>query len=293
MICRMDRWTGIVLCVVCFLACKGNADFSDVMPEPVTLSAEECRQEITEIDRLVFAEGPFDQARRDSLAGKLEQLARRLKASSDSRFVAIEVLEVRRLAMVAKRAPAKPPPSMLSDQCMRIRSDVFDDRSWFARRASDLESLPAGAPPSVAVSLAKPATSPTSSPAGVSAALELEGRWRVNEIYRNGRPIHDPEQSGALWAFAGNQLSISGPAGKSSHYTVTSIRDARGTALWLQSHEAATGTAENGWMTYALADGTLKVAFQDGLGDRPESFEPPGERSEPLFLTLLLKRESR
>ena len=46
-------------------------------------------------------------------------------------------------------------------------------------------------------------------------------------------------------------------------------------------------------MIYALADGTLKVAFQDGLGDRPESFEPLGERSEPLFLTLLLRRESR
>ena len=106
----MRRWMGIVLCVVCAWACKGNADFSDVMPEPVTLSAEEYRQEITDIDRLIFAEGPFDQARRDSLAGKLEQLARRVKASSDSRFIAIEALEVRRLAGMAKRAPAKSRP---------------------------------------------------------------------------------------------------------------------------------------------------------------------------------------
>ncbi|SRR6266508_2231126 len=29
---------------------------------------------------------------------------------------------------------------MLSDQWIRIRSNVFDDRSWFARRAADLES---------------------------------------------------------------------------------------------------------------------------------------------------------
>ncbi len=292
MICRRPRWPGIVLCVLGIWACRGKADFSDVMPEPVTLSAEEYRQEITDIDRLVFAEGPFDQARRDSLAGKLEQLARRLKASSDSRFIAIEVLEVRRLAMVARRAPAKPPPSVLSDQWMRIRSNVFDDRSWFARSASELEPLPASGPPPAALSLAKPAPEPASSPAGVSAAHELEGRWRVNEINGNGKPIHDPEQSGALWVFAGNQLSISSPAGKSSRYTVTPIHDARGTALWLQSHDSATGAAENGWMIYALADGTLKVAFQDGLGDRPESFEPPGERSEPLFVTLLLRRES-
>ena len=128
-----------MLCLVCAWACKGNADFSDVMPKPVTLSAEDYRAEITDIDRLVFAEGPFDPARRDSLAGKLEQLARRMKASSDSRFIKIEVLEVRRLAEVAKRAPVNPPAPMLSDQWMRIRSNVFDDRSWFARSASDLE----------------------------------------------------------------------------------------------------------------------------------------------------------
>ena len=138
-ICRRRRWTGIVLCVVGAWACKGNADFSDVMPAPVTLSAEEYRAEITDIDRLVFAEGPFDKARRASLAGRLEELARRMKASSDSRFIKIEVLEVRRLAEVAKRAPPNPPAPMLSDQWMRIRSNVFDDRSWFARSASDLE----------------------------------------------------------------------------------------------------------------------------------------------------------
>ena len=109
------------------------------MPAPVILAAEDYRREIAEIDRLVFREGPFDDARRTALAGELEGLARRMKAASDSRFITIEVLEIRRLAEMAKRAPAKPPPGMLSDQWMRIRSNVFDDRSWFARSAADLE----------------------------------------------------------------------------------------------------------------------------------------------------------
>ena len=127
------------MAVMSAFSCRGNADFSDAMPAPVILSAEDYRREITEIDRLVFAEGPFDEARRKALVAELEGLALRMKKSSDSRFIAIEVLEVRRLAEVAKRAPAKPPPPMLSDQWMRIRSNVFDDRSWFARSAADLE----------------------------------------------------------------------------------------------------------------------------------------------------------
>jgi hypothetical protein len=135
---RLRPWAGIVLCVAGVWACRGNADFSDVMPAPVILPAEEYRTEITGIDRLVFAEGLFDETRRDALAGKLEELALRMKASSDSRFITIEALEVRRLASVAKRVPAQPPPRMLSDQWMRIRNNVFDDRSWFARRAADL-----------------------------------------------------------------------------------------------------------------------------------------------------------
>ena len=126
--------------------CHGDADFSDAMPAAVTLNADAYRSEITGIDRLVFAEGSFDASRRQSLAGRLDELARRMKASSDSKFIAIEVLEVRRLAEVAKRVPAKPPPQMLSNQWMRIRANVFDDRAWFARSAADLEAVPANEP---------------------------------------------------------------------------------------------------------------------------------------------------
>jgi hypothetical protein len=135
----MRRLPVILIAVLSAWSCRGNADFSDAMPAPVILAAEDYRREIAEIDRLVFRQGLFDDARRTALAGELEGLSRRMKAASDSRFIAIEVLEIRKLAEMAKRAPAKPPPGMLSDQWMRIRSNVFDDRSWFARSAADLE----------------------------------------------------------------------------------------------------------------------------------------------------------
>jgi hypothetical protein len=150
------RSAALLLCVAAAWACQGDADFSDAMPDPVILSAEEYRQEITDIDRLVFAEGAFGETRRASLAAKLEELAGRMKASSDSRFIAIEVLEIRRLAAVAKRLPADAPRAAFNDQWMRIRSNVFDDRSWFARRAADLEPLP----PSGSIPADAPAQAP-------------------------------------------------------------------------------------------------------------------------------------
>ncbi len=122
--------------------CRGDADFSDAMPAPVTLKAEDYRREILAIDRLVFAPGPFDPGRRSSLAKELEDLASRVKGVSDSRFLAIEALELRRLGSIAKGMPANAPRTALENNWMRIRSNLFDDRSWFARRAADLDPGP-------------------------------------------------------------------------------------------------------------------------------------------------------
>lgn len=87
----------------------------------------------------------------------------------------------------------------------------------------------------------------------------------MKEIYGDGKLRDVPEQSGAFWTFVGNQLSMSSPAGESSRFTVTPIRDARGTALWLKSDDSA-AVAESGWMIYELVDGTLKVAFSGRPG---------------------------
>src|SRR5439155_25342582 len=79
--------TAAALAVLCLWACKGDADFSDAMPAPVTLNADVFRREISDIDRLVFEEKPFVETRREALASRLEDLAGRVRASSDSRFI--------------------------------------------------------------------------------------------------------------------------------------------------------------------------------------------------------------
>jgi hypothetical protein len=133
--------------VLSLAACRGDADFSDAAPTPVTLSAEDYEREIREIDRLVFEERPLGPDRRESLAAKLEELAKRVKASSDSRFIAIEALEIRRLAAGTRNLPSDAPRTSLHNEWMRIRNNLFDDRSWFARSAADLEPPPGGPTP--------------------------------------------------------------------------------------------------------------------------------------------------
>ena len=122
-------------------ACKVDADFSDVAPKPVILNADEYRKEITGLDRLIFGEGTFREARRAALAKKLGELAERVRASSDSPFIALEALEIRRLAEAVKSVPDGASPTSFQNEWMRIRNNLFDDRSWFARSAADLEAI--------------------------------------------------------------------------------------------------------------------------------------------------------
>jgi uncharacterized protein (TIGR03067 family) len=279
--------------VLAAAACRGNADFSDAAPEPVTLDADAFRGEITSIDRLVFAEGAFQQERRDELARDLEGLAARVKAASGSRFAALEALELRALAGAARNRPAE----ALRNEWMRIRNNLFEDRAWFARSAADLEP---------AAEISEPENARGAAVAGSGAAVSrpvaaaaagsrgLAGRWRVRAIRGNGRAVSDSELESALWVFSEDELLVEAPAGQRIRYRVTRVEDTRGTALYVESDAsagAAAGKAERGWMLYELRESGLRVAFFDGLGDRPEGFEPPPGRSEPLFLVLDLARE--
>jgi hypothetical protein len=112
------------------------------MLQVVILNADEYRQEITDIDRLVFDEKPFDKGRRTLLATKLGELAARVKAAKDSHFLEIEAYEIKNLADGSKNMPEQPLRGQLPNQWMRIRNNLFEDRSWFARSAADLEPVP-------------------------------------------------------------------------------------------------------------------------------------------------------
>jgi hypothetical protein len=119
--------------------CRGNADFSDVAPTPVTLKAEDFQTEIVAIDRLVFGDGPLLPARREDLGRRHDALAGRVKSAGDAPFLVLESLELRRLASGTRDLPPDAPKATLQREWMRIRNNLFDDRSWFARSAADLE----------------------------------------------------------------------------------------------------------------------------------------------------------
>ena len=119
--------------------CQGDADFSDAAPKTIVLSAEEYREDIMAIDRLIFESRPWDYQRQGALATRLEGLAVRIREKLDSRFLELESLELKRLAEMAKGLPSESLPGALPNQWMRIRNNLFEDRAWFARSAADLE----------------------------------------------------------------------------------------------------------------------------------------------------------
>jgi len=122
--------------LVALFAC--SCDLSEHIPQPVTLNADEYRQEITDIDRLVFSPKAYDEARRSELAAKLQGVASRITAGSDSRFLKTEAGEMRTLAELARHTSADAPLNRLQENWMRIRNNLFEDRYWMARSAADL-----------------------------------------------------------------------------------------------------------------------------------------------------------
>jgi hypothetical protein len=131
------RTLALTVVLVAIFGC--NADLSQHLPQPVLLNADDYRQEITDIDRLLFSPTVYDDARRMQLGSKLEALAGRVEAGSDSRFLKMEASEIRILAGLAKNTRASVPRDHLEANWMRIRNNLFEDRSWMARSAADLK----------------------------------------------------------------------------------------------------------------------------------------------------------
>jgi hypothetical protein len=130
------RTLAVTVVLIAISGC--NADLSQHLPQPVLLNADDYRQEITGIDRLLFSPTVYDDARRVQLTAKLEGLAARVEAGSDSRFLKMEASEIRILAGLARNTRAGVPRDHLEENWTRIRNNLFEDRSWMARSAADL-----------------------------------------------------------------------------------------------------------------------------------------------------------
>jgi uncharacterized protein (TIGR03067 family) len=253
------------------------------------LPAEEYKTEIMELDRLLFEPLEMTQERRAQIEARFEALAGRVKAAGDTKFLKLESLELRRLAAASERMPAP----QLQNQWMRIRNNLFDDRAWFARSAADLDAIakyeptpePVVPTPVPAVPVEEPA--PERAPPGPPPAPELEGRWAVVEITANGKPNADPELSGATLHIQADRFRFERASGRFQEYAFTVLRDAAGSAIYLQNDPDARD--ENGWVLYEISNGVLRMALYDGLSKRPTGFTAP-EGTEPELIVVKLVR---
>jgi hypothetical protein len=275
-------------------ACSGEGDFRGMI-ETATLNADIYQAEIIALDRLIFTEAPLGDEGVSNLSDRLEQLGQRVKetsdSDSDSPFLIVESLELKRLAARAKHLSPRGTAAPMRDHWMRIRSNLFGDRAWFARSSADLE-YPAQHARKVPVTpdpVIEPRSSARWPPAAASVPrtatrTSLPGRWRVTAVYGNGKERSDPEISDSIWIFDPPRLSIHDANGQKTEYTFTSVRDSLGNALRIQNHE-------DGWMNYELGGNGLKIAFFDGLRGRPEGFAPQSGQTDPLLVVLDLRPE--
>ena len=287
----------LILGVWIFAGCSGELPVSDFVGGTATLAAEEYQREIMEIDRLVFSEEKIGEGPRTALASKLESLSSRVdSARGDSVFLGIQARELNGLAARIRRIPSgRPVPPSVRDYWMRIRSNVFDDRAWFARSAADLTAPEMTAAMTTAMPAIEPEALPTVKPPvyqrGTGPLTILEGRWRATAITMNGSPSSDPEISGSWWIFQGEQLLIYGSDSGDSvgRYRFQIVSDEEGSALRVES-QPGSERRESGWMIYELKGDELRLAFFDGLRERPEGFEPESETREPELVVVALTR---
>lgn len=279
------RFILVSLCAL-LVGCSAEADFVGALPVE-TLAAEEYQQEIAAIDRLLFAEPPLGESGVRSLVSGLEELAARVGRHSDAVFLQIEARELRLLAKLASRLSPDESGDALRNDWMRIRSNLFDDRPWFARSEADLAYAASVVPP--------PEEEEASYPVEVRSEREvlqeqevrdgdrpgvgLSGCWRVTSMNANGFPAMDAELSGSVWCFDRPEIRVRGGNDVQKSFTF----EVESEFLTL-----TTETGDQGWIRWRADETGMTLAFFDGLGARPEAFtQRPGTGGPPL-ITLRL-----
>ncbi|MBL8115696.1 MAG: hypothetical protein JNK60_22635 [Acidobacteria bacterium] len=302
----------VLAVAIAVAGCSGDADFSQVAPEPVLLVAEDYQEDILAIDRLVFAPGPWDDGRRTALAKRLEGVAGRVKEGSTSKFLLLESLELKRLAGIVKRVSANAPKDPIENDWMRLRNNLFDDRAWFARSARDLEAVPV---PTAVVAAVGPVDTPVpeSQPEaglrpdqhvrsgggyGAPAPRSLAGSWRVTELRKDGLISQDKELEGALLSFEAGRLTVTAggrardTGGRAQSFVITDVPDSPSDAFRVASDERSEGPKGSGWMLFEIVGSDLRLAFYDGLAGRPPGFEAGPKGQGPALIVLRLTRGS-
>lgn len=277
----------LVLVSLCALlgGCSFEGDFGGSITAE-TLPAEEYQREIAAIDRLLFAEKPLGESGVRSLASGLEELAARVGRHSDAVFLQIEARELRLLAKLASRVSPDASGQALRNDWMRIRSNLFDDRPWFAHSEADLAYAASVVPPPkeedasmVGEALPELSERRERNVDDDRPGLGLSGWWRVTSMMANGFPAMDAELSGSVWCFNSPEILVRG--GNGSQKTFTFTVESEFLAVTPES-------GDQGWIRWRADETWMTFAFFDGLGAKPDSFtQRPGTGGPPL-ITLRL-----
>lgn len=266
-----------VLCAILLAGCSGEADFSGAI-ETEILPAESYQQEIVAIDRLLFEEKPLGDDGIRALQTILDGLAKRIgEQKPASKFLTIESLELRHLAIRAGRLSPDGTGLSLQNDWMRIRNNLFDDRAWFARSAADLQPAAATVAPPPPPPHARVYKPSSVAPEQIERRSRLSGRWKAISVAANGKPRDDEEILGSVWDFELPHLLVRDGTGHETSYNCA-IEDG-----YLVLTPAG---GEEGWAKYELNAQGLRIAFFDGLQGKPESFEPRPGGEDPLLVVV-------
>jgi hypothetical protein len=270
------RFLAAVLCAALLAGCSVEADFSDALPTE-TLEAEKYQQEIAAVDRLLFTESPLGEAGVRSLEQKLTGLSKRVGTLSDSKFLKLESLELQLLAKRAGRLSPAGTGAALQNDWMRIRNNLFDDRAWFVRSAADLEYAASVISPKDPEPEPLPQTLPFDPI--VEKRETLSGRWQVTAMFANGEPRTDGELLGSTWTFDAPRLTL---RDGNSQETAFNFSAEDGYLALMKT------SGDEGWMKYEATDTGIRVAFYDGLGQKPKSFTAMPGQSDPMLVVVHL-----
>ncbi len=112
----------------------------------------------------------------------------------------------------------------------------------------------------------------------------LQGIWKVNKITVNGKEVTDRGLSGGTFTFQNSELIQEGGEPR-ERFVLEPAPGAEPKAF--KATRVEPKRPQSGWMIYALEGDKLKIAFNDALRGRPESFEP-----RPKLIVLELSRKT-
>jgi uncharacterized protein (TIGR03067 family) len=110
-------------------------------------------------------------------------------------------------------------------------------------------------------------------PARAGTEPPPDGAWAVAEVTLNGESRAEGKLLNSTWTFKGDELILQPASGARTRWSLSYDLDAEPPALRATPVDAGPGERPL-WMILSRTPGELRLAFYDGLDQRPEDFGP-------------------